>query len=168
MIRIRLDDAGRAELHELRKTELPRVARDRLEMVLLSDAGWPAPRIAAHVGCHPHTARAALKGFAAAGVAAFVPAKPGPAPDLARREQVAAALSGLLGQERTWTSRQLAEALPPLGVALSPRQVRRHLKAMDAGCRRTAQTLAHKRDPAKAARAVKVLGNLKKKRRRAA
>jgi len=49
MIRIPLDDQTRSELSSLRRTALPPVVRDRLEMVLLSAAGWSAPRIAAHL-----------------------------------------------------------------------------------------------------------------------
>ena len=40
MIRIQLDDATRSELQALRRTALAPAARDRLEMVLLSEAGW--------------------------------------------------------------------------------------------------------------------------------
>ena len=69
----------------------------------------------------------------------------------------------MLAQERTWTSRQLSTALRGQAVELGPRQVRRHLKALKAGYRRTASTVAHKQDPAKVARAKVVLGGLKKK-----
>ena len=68
---------------------------------------------------------------------------------------------------RTWTSRQLAEALRP-DIALSPRQVLRYLALLGARYRRTASTVRHKQDPAKVARAKRVLGGLKKKRGRAA
>jgi putative transposase len=166
MLRISLTDARRAELHALRRTVLPAVARDRLEMVLLSAAGWSPPKIAAHLGRHPHTVRAALKGFAARGEAAFYPDAPGPHPDHARRALVAGKLAELLGRDRTWTARQLAEALGP-EVGLGHRQTRRYLALLDAGYRRTAQTVGHKQDPAKVARAEQVLGGLKKKRRRA-
>ena len=47
MLRTPLTDSQRAELQALRRADLPAVARDRLEMVLLSDAGWSPPRIAA-------------------------------------------------------------------------------------------------------------------------
>ena len=53
----------------------------------------------------------------------------------------------------------------PHGVALGTRQVRRYLKLLKAGYRRTASTLKHKQDAAKVARATTVLGGLKKKRR---
>ena len=167
MIRIQLDDATRSELHALRRTDLPPAARDRLEMVLLSAAGWSPPRIAAHLGYYPQTVRTALHDFRGRGPAALYPAKPGPAPDAARRDRVTALLTELVGQDRTWTSAQLAEALRPHGVALGGRQVRRYLRPLRAGYRRTASTLRHKQDPAKVGRAKGVLGGVKKKPRRA-
>ena len=98
---------------------------------------------------------------------ASVPGRPGPAPDAARRDRVLGLLRELLGQDRTWTSAQLAEALAGRGVRLGGRQVRRHLRSLGAGYRRTAPTVRHKQDPAKRARAEAVLGGLKKKPRRA-
>jgi putative transposase len=163
MIRIRLDDTTRAELQRLRRTNLPAAARTRLEIVLLSDAGWSPPRIAGHLGVHPHTARSALKGFAGRGADAFYPERPGPEPDHARRAEVTGRLRGLLGQERTWTSPQLAEALRTGGIALGARQALRYLRLLDAGYRRTAQTVGHKQDRSKVERAEGVLGGLKKK-----
>jgi hypothetical protein len=142
------------------------VARDRLEMVLMSAAGWSPPKIAEHLGYHPHTVRAALKGFAARGTGAFYPDAPGPDPDYERRTTVTGKLSKLLGQERTWTARQLADALGP-DIGIGHRQTRRYLALLKAGYRRTAQTVGHKQDPKKVARAEAVLANLKKKLRRA-
>jgi len=164
MIRIQLDDSTRAELQALRRTALPAQVRDRLEMVLLSAAGWSPPRIARHLGCHPHTSRAVLKACRDRGQTALWPDRPGPEPDQQRRQAVAGALRPLLAQERTWTSRQLSAALAEQGIELGPRQVRRHLKALGAGYRRTAATVAHKQDPAKVERAKAVLAGLKKKR----
>lgn len=163
MIRIHLDDPAGAELQRLRRTDLPAVSRTRLEIILLSDAGWSAPRIADHLGVHPHTARAALKGFAARGTAALYPDRPGPEPDHARRADVTGRLRDLLGQERTWTSPQLAAALREQGLALGARQALRYLRLLDAGYRRTAQTVGHKQDPARVGRAQTVFGGLKKK-----
>jgi transposase len=167
MIRIQLDDTARDELCRLRHTDLSDTARDRLEMVLLSDPGWSPPRIARHLGCHPHTARAALKGYRDHGTAALQPLPPGPAPEHQRRQAVTDRLTIQLGQERTWTSRQLAEALRP-DIVLRPRQLLRYLASLEARYRRTAPTVRHKQDPAKVARAKQVLGGLKKKRRPAA
>jgi transposase len=166
MLRIPISDSQRTELLALRRTDLPAVARDRLEMVLMSAAGWSPPRIAEHLGRHPHTVRAALKGFAARGTKAFYPDVPGPDPNYARRAQVAGRLTDLLGQDRTWTSRQLAEALGP-AIGIGHRQTRRYRAVLKAGYRRTAQTVGHKQDPAKVARAEQVLGGVKKKPRRA-
>ncbi len=146
MIRIQLDDAIRTELQALRRAALPPVTRDRLEMVLLSEAGWSPPRIAAHLRRYPQTVRNALNDFRRRGAPALYPDRPGPDPDHARRRRVLDLLRDLLGQGRTWTSAQLAEAL------------------LKAGYRRTASTLGHKQDPAKVARATAVLGGVKKTR----
>jgi transposase len=166
MIHTTLTDAQGTELQALRRTALPAVARDRLEMVLLSAAGWSPPRIGEHLGYHPHTVRAALKGFAARGTAAFYPDAPGPDPDHARRAAVTGKLAELLGQDRTWTARQLADALGP-DVGIGHRQTRRYLGLLKAGYRRTAQTVGHEQDPQKVERAEHVLAGLKKKLRRA-
>jgi putative transposase len=163
MIRTQLDDTTREELRGLRRTDLPPKVRDRLEAVLLSDAGWSPPHIAAHLGWHPHTARALLKDFRRRGREALRPGKSGPAPDRPRRQRVTEALEHLLRQERTWDSGQLSEALQAEGIAIGPRQVRRYLKGMTAGYRRTASSLAHKQDPAEVARAEAVLANLQAK-----
>jgi transposase len=167
MLRIQLDDTTRTELQALRRRPLPPRVRDRLEMVLLSDTGWSPPRIAAHLGRYPQTIRNLLHAFRARGAAALYPGQPGPAPDAAHRGRVTALLTELLGQDRTWTSAQLADALRPHGVTLGGRQVRRYLRPLRAGYRRTASTLAHKQDPAKVGRAKGVLEGLKKKPRRA-
>jgi putative transposase len=166
MIRIQLNDATRSELQSLRRTALPAVARDRLEMVLLSEAGWSPPRIAAHLGRYPQTVRTALHDFQRRGPQAFYPDRPGPAPDAPRRDRILALLRDLLGQDRTWTSAQLAEALQPHGITVGGRQVRRYLGLLHAGYRRTASTLGHKQNPAKVARATAVLDGVKKKPRR--
>ena len=149
-------------MHTLRRTDLPAVTRDRLEMVLLSAAGWSPPKIGRHLGRHPHTVRATLKGFAARGTSALYPDQPGPEPDQARRAAITAQLAELLGQDRIWTSRQLAEALGP-AIGIGRRQTLRYLALLKAGYRRTAQTLRHKQDPAKVERAKAVLGGVKKK-----
>src|SRR4051812_16013045 len=102
--------------------------RDRVEMVLLSAAGWSPPRIAGHLGCHPATVRQVLKRFAADGAASLPWRRPGPPKDEARRRQVTSALDRLLDQERTWTAAQLAAALRTEGISPSTRQTRKYLK----------------------------------------
>jgi transposase len=168
MILIQLDEATRDELQSLRRQELPPRVRDRLEMIMLSSVAWAPARIAGHLGYCTATVRATLKDFLARGTAALFPRRTGPPPDLRRRQEVTEILTQLLGQERTWTSRQLAAALAERGIALSPRQVRRYLGMLKAAWRRTTNSLRHKQDPAEVARAEKVLDNLKKKPRPAA
>ena len=73
-------------------------------------------------------------------------------------------LAELLGQDRTWTARQLADALGP-DIGIGHRQSRRYLALLKAGYRRTAQTVGHKQDPKKVGRAETVLAGLKKKLR---
>jgi putative transposase len=163
MIRIHLEDATRDQLRALRRKSLSPKVRDRVEMLTLSDAGWSPPRIAEHLGCCGQTVRDALRAFLARGLDALYPRRTGPAPDTGRRERVAEELRRSLAEDRTWTSRQLSEALAGRGIDLGPRQVRRHLKRIKAGYRRTASTLKPKQDPAKVARAGRVLANLKAK-----
>jgi putative transposase len=145
----------------LRRAERSPKVRDRIEMVTLSDAGWSPPRIASHLGCHPQTVRDALRADLARGIAALRPFRSGPAPDVEHRDRIDAALREFLVKARAWTSRQLGEALAGRGIALGPRQVRRHLRRIGSRYRRTASTLKHKQDPAKAERAGRVLANLK-------
>lgn len=163
MIRIHLDDTTRSALNTLRRSDLPAAARDRIEMVALSDVGWSPPRIATHLGYHPQTVRERLRDFLGRGLDSLFPRRPGPAPDLDRRREVTRALTELVGEDRTWTSRQLSEALAARGLAIGPRQTRRYLKRLKGGYRRTASTLKHKQDPAKAERAGRVLDNLRAK-----
>lgn len=137
--------------------------RDRVEMVLLSDGGRTVGEIAAHLGCCRATVRTVLKGFPVGGTAGLRRRAPGPPPDAERRAQVIAALDRLLGQARTWTAAQLAEALVEEGIALSTRQTRRYLQAMGARWRRTVRTVAHKQNAAQAAAATAKLTMLKKK-----
>src|SRR5215216_347132 len=164
MIRVSLPPTQRAEVEGLRRDATLRPAeRDRVEMVLLSAAGWSPPRIAAHLGYHPATVRQVLVRFRECGPAGLRRRPPGPPPDAARRARVEAALGRLLDRDRTWTSAQLAAALAEEGIALSGRQTRRYLRGMDVRWRRTVRTLRHKQDPAKVERAKAVLGSLKKK-----
>ena len=112
MIRIHLDDATRERLRDLRRKPLPPKVRDRIEMLTLADAGWSAPRIAAHLGHCGQTVRDLLKDFLARGIDALYPRRTGPAPDAARRDRVAEELRRRLAEDRTWTSRQLARPSP--------------------------------------------------------
>ncbi len=164
MIRLSLTDAERDAVRALRHdpTVRPR-ERDRVEMVLLSDADWAVPRIATHLACHPATVRGVLKRFRADGPSSLRRSPPGPLPDTARRVRVATALAALLDEDRTWTAAQLAVALAERhGIALSTRQTRKYLTQI-AAWRRTVRSLRHKQDPVKAERAAQTLERLEAK-----
>ena len=164
MIRLKLSEDERAAVQALRRDkELAPADRDRVEMVLLSDAGWSAPRIGQHLGYCAATVRTVLKRFDAAGAAGLHRGRPGPPKDETRRQQVTAALDRLLDRDRTWTAAQLAQALAEEGIALSTRQTRKYLARMGARWRRVQRTVRHKQDPAAVERAERVLASLKKK-----
>jgi transposase len=164
MIRLTLSPEDLATVQALRRNaSLSPAERDRVEMVLLSAAGWSPPRIATHLRCHAKTVRLMLVRFREQGPASIRRRPPGPPPDTARRAQVTAMLDALLAQDRTWTAAQLALALQDAGITLSTRQTRKYLQAMGAHWRRTVRTLAHKQDPVRAGRAKGVLASLKKR-----
>jgi putative transposase len=168
MIRVTLTADQRAALQAARRdpTFTP-PERDRIEMILLSAAGWSPPAIAQHLGYCAATVRTVLRGFPTTGIPGVRRQRSGPPPDVARRAQVTAALDRLLAQPRTWTAAQLAAALQEEGLRLSTRQTRRYLQLLGARWRRTARSLRHKQEPARVERAERVLAHLKKGRRRA-
>ena len=157
MLRLKITPDQRAAIQEMRRDRTLKPAeRDRVEMALLSDAGWRVPRIAEHLGYCAATVRRVFVQFDQTGPAGLRHHKPGPAPDLPRRERVEAALRELLEQERTWTAPQLAAALGERGIELSTRQVRRYLTGpgLRARWRRTKRSLDHKANPERVAAAA--------------
>ena len=168
MLRITLTSEQAAELATWRgDATLSPAERDRVEMVALSAAGWTVPRIAAHLGYCAETVRRLFRRFPSEGWRAIRHAARGPAPDEARRQRVETVLRRLLAQPRTWTAGQLAEALSAAGIRLSARQVRRYLRHLDAGWRRTKRTLRHKQDPVRVARAKATLAVFANEHKRA-
>jgi transposase len=169
MRRTTLTEEQRASLQAARhdRTLTPH-ERDRVEMLLLSAAGWSPPRIAMFLACATKTVRQLLDRFPSEGLDALRRKRPGPPPNGARREQITATLRVLLAQDRTWTAGQLTAALGEHGIRLGTRQVRRYLRGMDARYKRTVRTLAHKQDPARVATARQTLGALKRGQKRAA
>src|SRR5436853_1077807 len=102
MLRITLPAEQREAIQTLRRTpSLQPAERDRLEMLLLSEAGWAAPRIATHLGYSTATVRRFFHAFQSRGLAAVRRQRPGPPPDATRRQHVQHALVGLLAPERT-------------------------------------------------------------------
>jgi transposase len=163
MIRVKLTPDQEQSVQGLRRdTTLHPAERDRVEMVLLSVEGWSPPRIAQHRNCQPATVRQVLKRFVISDLTSLRRRRPGPPRDTTRRQQVTTALDRLLGQARTWTAAQLAEALHAEGIALSARQTRKYLTLMGARWRRTISTLQHKQDAARVEQATRVLASRKK------
>ena len=117
MIYIRLDETTRDELQNLRRRDLPSKARDRLEMVSLSDAGWKPARISAHLGHGYRTVLKVLHDFDRRGTEALFARRRGPAPDTARRDRITGLLRDLVGQNRTWTATAMLAASPCCGGA---------------------------------------------------
>ncbi len=167
MLRITLTPDQRTAVQAARHDPtLTPLERDRVEMLLLSAAGWSPPAIAQHLGCHAATVRGVVKAWPTTGLAGLRRHRPGPARAVERRARITAALDRLLDQPRTWTAAQLAQALQDEGFALSTRQTRRYLQAMGAKWRRTVRSLRHKQDPAKVERAKVHLAMLGKGRPR--
>jgi transposase len=163
MLQTHLSASQRDAVLALRhKPTLRPAERDRVEMLLLSDAGWASVQIAAHFVCCVATVRRLLHRFETQGLAAIQRHHPGPQPDAPRREQVTSALRSLLAQDRTWTAGQLADALTEQGLGLGARQVGRYLHQLDARYLRTVRTLNHKQDSARVAQARLDLAAFKK------
>ena len=146
MIRIQLDDDTRDELQRLRRQDLPAKARDRLEMVLLSDAGWSPPASPPTSATTTAPSAERPQRLPRPGPRRPVPRRPGPPPTSpAATASPASSRPARPGPDLDLA--QLAEALRADGIALGPRQVRRYLRGMKAGYRRTATPSSTSRTP---------------------
>src|SRR5437899_3272848 len=112
------------------RTSSETARRNALSMALPYAQDWSPARIGRELGYCAHTVRRVLKGYQARGLAALHPGRAGRPPDLARRQQVESALRELLPQRRSWTSRQLSEALAAFGIRIKPRQVCAYLRRL--------------------------------------
>jgi transposase len=72
-----------------------------------------------------------------------------------------------LAEDRTWTAAQRGAALQAQQITLGPRHLRRYLRAMGAGYRRTVRSLHHQQDPEKVATARQGIAAFKTGRLRA-
>src|SRR5215210_1168819 len=156
MIRVRLTEAQRAELHaQTRAPGLRARVRDRLEMLRLSDSGQSAPKIAHLLGYHPKTVRAPLRAFLAGSFAAL-PDPPRSVRPPTITETHLAALERLLDETtRTWTAPQLACWLKTTyQVQVTPDHLRVLLKQRRFRWKRTKRSVQHKRRDPEAVRRV--------------
>ena len=129
-LRVTLTPEEEGTLQELRISSLvPYRVRDRAHMILLNASGWNALAITEIMGCHEHTARAAIKRRETFGLYGLWEEdgrgkKPSWEPsDMAYLEQC------LNEEARTYNSTQLAARLSSeRGVELTPDWIRQLLK----------------------------------------
>jgi transposase len=160
-IPIALTDVDRARLRTLmRQADVHPKTRERAEVVLLYAKGWTAEEVAEHVGRSERSVRRWLHAYAAGGLAALAPDRPGPVP--LDRSALDERVRALLAEPRTWTIPQLREALRASGQTVSRRQVRASLARLGARWTRTKQTLSHRQDQVAVAAAEEVLEAAKK------
>jgi putative transposase len=173
MYRITLTQDQHQELQQrTRQAGITPSTRDRLEMVLLSDAGWSIPTIAVHLAQHEQTVRTWVKAFLAGGFDAL-PNKPrGGGQSALTLELLQTLLTTVAQGQRTWTAGQLADWLATEhGVRLSPGRLRLHLRRAKLSYQRTSHqphsaAQKHKQDPAAVQDKKTTLTALEKKGRR--
>lgn len=148
MYRIQLTAEQTTQLKEKsRDRKISGKARDRLEMVRLSNAGWPVSRIAEHLGYCEQTVRRRFQAFLKDGFNSLADkARPG----RARRvtEEHLAALEQLLDAGgRTWTAPQLSAWLcEQFQVSVCPSHIGKLLKRRHFRYKRTKTGVQHKAD----------------------
>jgi transposase len=158
---LELSDDERHRLRLLmRRADLHPKVRERAEAMLLLASGWTAAAVAAHVERCERTVRRWLEAYRTGGDEGLTPQRPGP--EAADQSELAEALRGLLEQPRTWTLRQLGEALAAAGRPTSRYQVRAALARLGARWVRTHHTLSHRQDPAAVSAAKEALETLKR------
>ena len=144
----------------MRRADLHPKVRERAEALLLLARGWNQAAVAGHVERSERTVQRWLEAYLSGGDEGLTPQRPGPEP--ADRSGLDAAVRGLLEPPRTWTLRQLGEALAAAGMPTSRHQVRASLARLDARWLRTHHTLSHRQDEAAVSAAKDALETLKK------
>ena len=164
MYRIRLTDSQRQELQRrLHQNRVAPRARDRLQMIRLSDKGWSVPKIAVHLDLHEQTARSWIKAFLSDGFDALSDKPHTGKPSAITSEMLARVKTWLTSGDRTWNARQIAtEAYTQFGVLRSIDQWQRLLRREGLTYKRTRRSLRHKQDPAQVALKTAELDGLKR------
>jgi transposase len=124
-LRVALTDVQRADLRQrLRQPALSLRLRRRLECIRLADQGWPAPRIAAHLGVHQATVRRTIRRLDCGGLDGLADRpRCGRPPRLDGRDldAVEELLARAVGRNEIWTAAQLASWLARTrGTTISP------------------------------------------------
>lgn len=128
-LRIKLSTEEDKTLHELSLAEnVPRRIKQRALALRLNADGLTVPKIARHLHIHQHTVRATLHRWETLGLCGLWEA-PGRGGKCKWSPQDMDAIEQWLGEERSYTSRQLQERLvSERGIKLSSRQLSRIVK----------------------------------------
>jgi len=165
MYRITLTETQRSELQS--RTRLPGIApsaRDRLEMLRLSDAGWSIPQIARHLVIHEQTVRLWIKAFITGGFDALTNKPRGGDTSDLTPAMLQAARAELIQSKRTWSASQVADWVAEhYGVHIGPGRMRVHLARAGLSYQRTSRSLKHKQKPEEVAKRKDQLQELEKR-----
>jgi transposase len=149
---VRATSRQRTHLQTMLQTAASRRTRLHAQIVLLSDAGYAVPEIAAITHQSSETVRRCLHGFQADGGQALVegthPGRPPaitPATELFLREAVQSLSPHAFGFVRaTWTTALLAQVVHQrFRVNVGAECIRQHLARVGAVCRRPTWTVKH-------------------------
>ncbi len=153
IIRITLTPEQQEQLRQRSRRQVvaPRL-RDRLEMVRLSDLGWPIPQIARYLQAHQQTVRKYLKAFLTDGFAALDDRPRSGRPPVitgADVDALVALLTAAAAGGRSWTLRQLCAWLAEQrNVRISTEHLSDLLRQRKVRYKRTYRSLRHKqKDP---------------------
>lgn len=167
MLKTPLSPETRRELLALknRKTTHPKTS-ERIEMLLLADAGWTHDAIAAHLGRSCSLVQLRIRAYETQGIETLG-VNYGPRRARKATPEYQAALVAKLDEDRIWTSAQLADALAEqTGIRLGIDHLRVLVKRHGYTWKRTKRSVAHSRKPEVYEARREVLDGLKKTSRR--
>jgi transposase len=121
--------------------------RERIEMVLLADAGWSDDRIAQHLGRSQSMVQGQLRRFEKQGTSALeMRFSPGRTPRITAEYKQK--LLEKIASERTYTSRQLCDELESeTGIRITPDHLREVAHGVGGSYKRTKKTVKHNQKP---------------------
>lgn len=121
--------------------------RERVEMVLLADAGWTNLQIARHLGRGESAVQTHVRAWMVEGLAGMAMGfSPGRTPRIT--EEYKTKLAEKLGSDRLYSARQLAEELASeTGISIGVDHMRTVIKAQGGRYKRTKKSVSHARKP---------------------
>ncbi|CAA9568442.1 MAG: hypothetical protein AVDCRST_MAG86-1301 [uncultured Truepera sp.] len=122
-------------------------ARQRTQVLRLSNQGWTVGQITAYTGRSDTSIGRDFDRWERRGVAGLADSPP-PGNNATIGEAARAFLRKCLAEDRTWNAPQLADALAEqLKVRVDPETIRRHLHEMNYSWKRTRYVPAHAPEP---------------------